>query len=96
MTRNGKDFHAYVNKQQTVPDRVHALKDTDGELQTSGEQICRILNNCFHAVFTIEPPDEMPSFGNITTKQLYPNVDDLYDRHVVWARLESLDVNKAR
>ena len=32
MSRNGKDFHAYVNRQQADPDRIHALKDTNNNL----------------------------------------------------------------
>ena len=99
MKRNGKDFHAYVNSQQAVPERIHALKDPiSGELHTGGKDICRILNDTFHAVFTIEPPvttSPLPSFKDRTSKVLDVSANELYDKYTVWSRLEKLDVYKS-
>ena len=95
MRRNGKDFHAYVNRQQAVSERIHALKAANGDLQTEGQQICSILNDCFYDVFTNEPDDEMPTFEDRTYKHINPSATELYNRYTVWARLEKLDVNKA-
>jgi hypothetical protein len=95
MRRNGKDFHAYVNRQQTVSERIHALRAANGELQTEGQQICSILNDCFYDVFTKEPHDIMPTFEDRTYKHINPSASELYNRYTIWARLEKLDVNKA-
>lgn len=70
---NARELHSFVRHQQTVPDRIHALKDSSGTLRTNGSDICRILNESFQKVFTIRRPiRELPWFPDRTNKRLDP------------------------
>ena len=96
MSRNGKDFHAYVNRQQADPDRIHALKDTNNNLCTESKEIGRILNDGFHEVFTREPNDiPMPPFEKRAKKDLESSADELYNLKDVTDRLAALNSDKS-
>lgn len=92
---NGKDLHAYINRQLVDPNHVHALKDANRNLCTDDDGKCRILNECFHAVFTMEPPDDPPPFADRTRNVLDLEADSLYDTMDVFERLEKLDPKKS-
>jgi hypothetical protein len=44
-----------------------------------GADMCGILNDSFHTVFTIEPSGEMPNFADRTHTKFDPNPEELYD-----------------
>jgi hypothetical protein len=92
---NDKELHTYVQRQHVVSDRIHALRDSAGVLRMDGADMCRILNDSFHAVFTVEPPGEMPLFTNRTSTQFDPNPEELYDVPTVMARLQALTPDKS-
>jgi hypothetical protein len=47
--RGDKELHDYAKQQQTVPDRIHALRDGSGALFTDDASIATILNDSFQA-----------------------------------------------
>ena len=89
-----KLLYDYIRNKQAVPDRIHALTDTDGMLNTDDNAICRILNSSFHAVFTKEPPGELPNFSD-RKNMTYFNDDYMFSIHDISRRLSELDVNKS-
>ena len=93
---NGKALHAYARLQQTVPERIHALKDAGGHLFIADKDKCRILNDAFQGVFTVEPPGEMPTFADRTDGEFNPSADELFKEHVVEHLLTELKVDKSK
>jgi hypothetical protein len=93
---NDRALHRYVHQQQTVPDRIHALKDDDGNLFTDDANICRILNDNFKSVFTHEADVHLP-VNTISTEVVFdPDPEQLYDVSVVQRHLEQLDITKSK
>ena len=92
---NGKELHTYVQRQHEVSDRIHALRDAAGVLRMDGADKCNILNDSFHAVFTIEPPGEMPLFADRTATLFDPSPEELYDVQTVRTRLQELKPDKS-
>ena len=89
-----KLLYDYIRNKQAVPDRIHALTDTDGMLNTDDNAICRILNSSFHAVFTREPQGELPIFLDRKNMSLF-NDDYMFLTHDISRRLSELDANKS-
>lgn len=96
-TKKDKKFlHSYFNNQRTISERVCALKDKNGTIHTDSKEICDILNDNFHDVFTIEnDTDEQPLFSEQTDKHIDPKPDELFNKYIVWKRLEDVDPNKS-
>ena len=93
--RDGKELHAYVQKQQDVPNCIHALRNSAGVLSRNGADICHILSESFQSVFTVEPTGDLPNFANRTTTQFDPEASELYNVLNVWMHLDTLKPNKS-
>ena len=93
--QDGKQLHSFVQKQQAVPGCIQALKDPAGVLRKNSADICRILNDSFHAVFTVEPAGDLPNFDERTSTRFDPDASNLYTELSVWLQLKTLKPNKA-
>ena len=93
--QDGKQLHSYVQKQQALSGCTHALRDSSGILRKNSADICRILNDSFHAVFTVEPAGDLPTFAERTSTRFDPVASNLYTELSVWLHLKALKPNKA-
>ena len=96
---NPKQIFQYIKSQQNVKSSIKALKDSQGKLINTNEEIADLLNKTFQDVFVREDDISLESLdlpNNRTNNQinfdLYP---DSITFEEVSIRLKDLDISKA-
>ena len=60
IINNSKSFYSYVKSKQGSKDKIGPLKNDRGEMIMKDEQMCTVLNDYFHLVFTKEDVENVP------------------------------------
>ena len=96
IKHNPKAFYSYIRSKTKTKDKVGPLKDKNGILVSDSSGMCKVLNEFFSSVFTIEKMENIPKartvFKEDRDKMLH-DVDITED--LLYQKLTALRENKA-
>ena len=93
---NPKAFYNYVRSQSKIKDKVGPLSDENGNLLSDSRDMCKLLNNYFGSIFTVEKMEKIPEARSIFKGNHADMLRDVeISQGLVYERLKRLKKNKA-
>ena len=96
IKNDSKSFYSYVRSMSRTPDKIGPIKDANGVLVNDYEVMCKLFNDYFGSVFTVEN-----SANNVQPEQVFKGdqcdmlCDVVLSEDIVRNKLQNLSVNKS-
>jgi len=96
VKKNPKAFYNYVRSNSKTKEKVGPLKDETGNVISDSSGMCKLLNNYFSSIFTIENVERIPEARPIFIGDHENKLQDIdLKQSIIYEKLKSLKPHKA-